>query len=54
MQKKLSRRGWTVLTLSLLLSCLLGIAGAVILIDPFEVYHKATRFIPRHRQVLRL
>ena len=46
MQKKLSRRGWTALTLSLLLSCLLGIAGAVILIDPFEVYHKATRFIP--------
>ena len=46
MPKKLTRRGWTALTLALLLLSLSFIVGAVVFIDPFEVYHKATRFIP--------
>ena len=43
---KLTRKRWTALTLALLLLCLGGIIATVTLIDPFEVYHKATAFIP--------
>ena len=42
----MTRRKWAALTLSLLG---LSIGGTVVLVaavDPFEVYHKATAFIP--------
>ena len=42
----MSRKQWAILTLALLLSVLGTIVGAVVLVDPFEVYHKATAFIP--------
>lgn len=42
----MNRKQWAILVLSLLLSSLGLIVGAVVLIDPFEVYHKATAFIP--------
>lgn len=42
----MTRKRWAVLTLALLISALLGIIGAVVLIDPFEIYHRATAFIP--------
>ena len=42
----MSRKQWAILTLALLLSALGTIVGAVVLVDPFEVYHKATAFIP--------
>lgn len=42
----MTRKTWAILTLSLLLGCLGGVIGAVVIIDPFEVYHKATAFIP--------
>ena len=45
-QPQLSRRRWTALTLGLLALCFALIIGAVTLIDPFEVYHQATAFIP--------
>jgi len=41
-----TRSQWGKLTLSLLIGGLLLIVGSVILIDPFEVYHKAEAFIP--------
>lgn len=37
---------WGKLTLSLIIGALMLIVSSVILIDPFEVYHKATAFIP--------
>ncbi|MBR4038799.1 MAG: hypothetical protein IKJ11_01720 [Clostridia bacterium] len=42
----MTNRQWGRLTLALLVSTLLFIVGMVVLIDPFEVYHKATAFIP--------
>lgn len=42
----MTRKQWALLTLLLLLAGVGGIIGAVALIDPFEVYHKATAFIP--------
>ena len=42
----MTRKQWGLLTLSLLLLSIGGIIGAVVLIDPFEVYHQATAFIP--------
>lgn len=42
----MTRKCWTTLTLTLLLSGLALIVGLVVLIDPFEIYHKATAFIP--------
>ena len=42
----MSRKRWTALTLSMLLSALAAIVLSVVIIDPFEVYRKATRFIP--------
>ncbi|MBQ8617776.1 MAG: hypothetical protein IJ418_09765 [Clostridia bacterium] len=37
---------WGKLTLSLIISALVLIVSSVVIIDPFEVYHKATAFIP--------
>ena len=42
----MTRKQWGLLTLSLLLLSIGGIIGAVVLIDPFEIYHQATAFIP--------
>lgn len=42
----MNRKQWTRLALTLLFSALLLIVGAVVLIDPFEVYHQATAFTP--------
>lgn len=42
----MTRKRWSVLTLALLLSALLLIVSAVVLVDPFEIYHRATAFIP--------
>ena len=42
----MTRKQWGLLTLSLLLLSIGGIIGAVVLIDPFEIYRQATAFIP--------
>ena len=42
----MNRKKWAALTLSLLGLSIGGTIGAVVAIDPFEVYHKATAFIP--------
>lgn len=42
----MSRKQWVMLSLLLLWGCIVGIVGAVALIDPFEIYHQATAFIP--------
>ena len=42
----MTRSQWGKLTLSLIISALVLIVAAVVIIDPFEVYHKATMFIP--------
>ena len=42
----MTRSCWGKLTLSLLIGGLLLIVGSVVLIDPFEIYHKATAFAP--------
>jgi len=42
----MTRSCWGKLTLSLLIFGLLLIVGSVVIIDPFEIYHKATLFIP--------
>lgn len=42
----MTRSLWGKLTLTLLIGALSLIVASVVLIDPFEVYHKATAFIP--------
>ena len=42
----MTRKHWVLLTLALLFAGIGGTIGLVALIDPFEVYHKATAFIP--------
>ena len=42
----MTRKRWTLLALSLLGLALALIIGTVALVDPFEVYHRATAFIP--------
>ena len=42
----MTNRQWGRMTLALLVSALIFIVAAVMIIDPFEVYHKATAFIP--------
>jgi len=42
----MTRSLWGKLTLTLLIGALALIVASVVLIDPFEVYHKATAFIP--------
>ena len=44
--KPLSRGRWTAFVLALLLLALGGCALLVSLVDPFEIYHRATAFIP--------
>ena len=41
----MTRKQWGMLTLAMLLVSILGIVGTVVLIDPFEIYHKATAYI---------
>ena len=42
----MNRKQWACLTLTLLLGALALVVGAVVIIDPFEIYHQATAFIP--------
>lgn len=42
----MTRSSWGKMTLAMLIGGLLLIVGSVIIIDPFEVYHKASFFIP--------
>lgn len=42
----MTRKYWAILSLSLLIFSLIAIVGGVILVDPFEIYHQATAFIP--------
>ena len=42
----MTRKAWSLLSLSLLLFSFIGIIGSVVIIDPFEVYHKAFFHIP--------
>lgn len=42
----MTRKHWALLTLALLFAGIGGTIGLVALFDPFEVYHKATAFIP--------
>jgi len=42
----MTRKHWSILSLSLLLFALAGIVGSVVIVDPFEVYHKAIFHIP--------
>lgn len=42
----MSPKKWTALSLALLLGAFALLIGSVVLIDPFEVYHQATAFIP--------
>ena len=42
----MTRKRWAILTLALLITVLLSIVATVVVIDPFEVYHQATAFIP--------
>ena len=44
--RNLTRRRWAALTFALTALILFAIAAAVFLVDPFEVYRRATRFIP--------
>ena len=41
----MTRKQWGLCTLALLAACMLAIIGTVVLIDPFEIYHKAEHFI---------
>ena len=42
----MTRKQWTCLALALLSGALALIIGTVVLVDPFEIYHQATAFIP--------
>lgn len=42
----MTRKHWAILSLALLFASLSLIVGSVVLIDPFEIYHQATAFIP--------
>ena len=42
----MTRKQWACLSLTLLAGALALMIGAVVVIDPFEVYHQATAFIP--------
>jgi len=42
----MTRKHWSILSLSLLLFSLAGIVGSVMIIDPFEIYHRAFFHIP--------
>lgn len=42
----MSSKKWGIWTAGALIVCLFGIIGMVMLVDPFEIYHQATLFIP--------
>lgn len=42
----MTRKRWALLTLILLIGALVSIIAAVVIIDPFQIYHQATAFIP--------
>lgn len=42
----MSRKSWVILTLICLLLCIGGAVAAVTIVDPFELYHKATLYRP--------
>ena len=42
----MTRKRWALLTMAMLLGALSLLIGSVVIIDPFEIYHKATAFIP--------
>lgn len=42
----MTRKQWGICTLAMLFISLFGVIGSVMLIDPFEIYHQATAFIP--------
>jgi len=42
----MTRKRWTMLTLALLIGALISIVAAVVIIDPFQIYHRATAFTP--------
>ena len=46
MFSNMSHKHWSLLALALLVCALCGVIGSVMLIDPFEIYHQATAFIP--------
>ena len=43
----MTRKQWAALSLSLLALGIGGTIAAVAIVDPFEVYHKATLFTPQ-------
>ena len=42
----MSPKRWAIVTMTLLVGALLAIVASVVIIDPFEIYHQATAFIP--------
>ena len=42
----MTRKQWAVTALALLIGALITIVAAVVAVDPFEIYHQATAFIP--------
>ena len=45
----MTRKRWVCLTLALLISGLLAIVGAVVIVDPFEIYHRALFYNPPYK-----
>lgn len=45
----MTRKRWGCLTLALLISGLLAIVGAVVIVDPFEIYHRALFYNPPYK-----
>ena len=42
----MTRKRWALLSLTMLILALTGIVASVVIIDPFQLYHRATAFIP--------
>ena len=42
----MTHKRWAQLTLALLILALAGIISAVVIVDPFQIYHRATAYIP--------
>lgn len=42
----MTRKRWALLTLILLIGALLSIIAAVVIVDPFQIYHRATAYAP--------
>lgn len=42
----MTRKRWAQLTLASLILALAGIISAVVIVDPFQIYHRATAYIP--------